>query len=114
MADEDLNSKLAKAEKALETANANWTADARKFGLELVYIAEVNVKKIKYEIEEAKVEALVAQGKRKDDAQVKVADALRNLAREEHDKTEAMLDNFIKSKAAAQGTLPTAPCLSLS
>ena len=66
MADGDLSIKLAEAEKACETANANWTADPVNFGLKKVKLSsEVVVKEIEFKIKEAEVKALVAQSKGK-------------------------------------------------
>ena len=74
MADEELSAELAEAEKAFETANANWAADSDNFALKEVKLsADVVVKEIEFKIKEAKVKTLVAQGKGEDDAQVKAA-----------------------------------------
>ena len=76
MADGELSAELAEAKKAFETANTNWAADPGNFALKEVKLsADLVVEKIKYEIKEAKVEELVAQGKGEDDAQVKEAKA---------------------------------------
>ena len=64
--------KLAEAEKAFETADANWAADPVKFGLEKAKLgAEVEVKKIKFEIKEADGKTLLAQGKMEEYIQIK-------------------------------------------
>ena len=105
MADGDLTAELAEAEKACETAKANWTADPVNFGLKKVKLSsEVVVKEIEFKIKEAEFEALVTQGKGEDDAQVKEAKAARDDARDERSKASARLDEFTKSAAAPQGT----------
>ena len=126
MADGELSAELAEAEKAFETANANWAADPDNFGLEKVKLsADLAVKEIEFKIEEAKlradlvvkeneykicaakVEKLVAQSKKKNDAQVREAKAARDDAREERNKAEARLDEFTKSQGTAISPSPT-------
>ena len=69
--------------------------------------ADLVVKEIKYEICAAKVEMLVAQSKKKNDAQVNEAKAARDDAREERNKASARLDEFTKSQGTAISPSPT-------
>ena len=107
MADGELSTKLAEAKKAFETANANWVADPDNFSLEKVKLsADLVVKEVEFKIKEAKVEMLVAQSKKKNDAQVKVANKALDDARDERNKASARLDEFTKTAAAPQGNPP--------
>ena len=114
MADE-LRAELAEAKKAFHTANTNWFADPGNFALKEVKLsADLTVKEIEYKIKEAKVDALVTQGKGEDDAQVKEAKAARDDARQERNKASARLDEFTKTAAAPQGTASLLSPLSLT
>ena len=78
MADGDLRSRLAEAEKAFRIANEKWIADPLNIALKEVKLsAEVAVKEIKYEMCAGEVKELLVQSNGEENALVKEAKEAR-------------------------------------